>query len=182
MSSPAPLAEKTIFRIVMAVSVLVFLLVLLLDSKILPKPDPMPSFVKYLPGLNAFINATCTLLLILSFRAIKQKKVDLHKRFNLSTFFLSSLFLVSYVLYHWMSDETRFPEDNPLRPLYLAILLSHIVLAAVVLPMVLISFWYGLTNQVVKHRRIAKWTFPVWLYVTTTGVIVYLMISPYYRF
>lgn len=182
MANTSPLAEKTIFRIVMVVSVVVFLLVLLLDSKVLPKPDPMPAFVKYLPTLNACINATCTILLLLSFRAIKQKKVDMHKRLNLSTFFLSSLFLVSYVLYHWMSQETRFPEDNPLRPVYLTILLSHIVLAAVVLPLVLISFWYGLTNQVAKHRRIAKWTFPVWLYVTTTGVIVYLMISPYYRF
>lgn len=182
MATLVPLAEKTIFRIVMVVSVLVFLLVLLLDSKILPRPEPMPSFVKYLPTLNAGINATCTVLLILSFRAIKKKNVDLHKRLNLSTFFLSCLFLVSYVLYHWMSEETRFPQEHPLRPVYLAILLTHIVLAALVLPMVLISFWYGLTNQVVKHRRIAKWTFPVWLYVTTTGVIVYLMISPYYRF
>ena len=182
MANPAPAAEKTVFRIVMAVSVVVFLLVLLLDSKILPRPEPMPAFVRFLPALNACINATCTVLLILSYRAIRRKNVDLHKKINLSTFFLSCLFLVSYVLYHWMSEETRFPEDNPLRPVYLTILLSHIVLAAVVLPMVLISFWYGLTNQVARHRRIAKWTFPVWLYVTTTGVIVYLMISPFYRF
>jgi putative membrane protein len=81
-----------------------------------------------------------------------------------------------------MSPETSFPADNPLRPLYLVILVSHIVLAAIVLPLILLSFWYGLTNQVQKHRKLVRFSFPVWLYVTTTGVIVYLMISPYYTF
>jgi putative membrane protein len=92
------------------------------------------------------------------------------------------LFLVSYVAYHWMADETKFPLDNPLRPVYLTILISHIILAAVVLPLVLISFWYGLNNKVEQHRKMTRFSFPIWLYVTTTGVIVYFMISPYYPF
>jgi putative membrane protein len=116
----------------------------------------------------------------MSFNAIKKRNIAKHKKINLITFFLSALFLISYVTYHWMSNETKFPIDNPLRPLYLGILISHIILAAVVLPLVLISFWYGLTNQVAKHRKITRFAFPIWLYVTTTGVIVYLMISPYY--
>lgn len=175
-------SEKLVFRVVLALSVFVFLLVLLLDSKVLPRPQPQPAFAAFLPLLNAMINGTCTVLLLLSFRAIKRKNVSLHKQLNLLTFVLSSLFLISYVTYHWLSEETKFPAGHPLRPVYLAILLSHIVLAATVLPMILISFWYGLSNQVQKHRKLVRWTFPIWLYVTTTGVIVYLMISPFYKF
>lgn len=181
MSKLEQLKEKQVFRWVMALSVVVFLVVVILDSKILPRPQPMPEFARYLPMLNAFINGTCTVLLLLSLRAIKKKNVALHKQLNLSTFVLSSLFLISYVLYHWMSEETKFPADHPLRTLYLSILISHIVLAALVLPMILVSFWYGLTNQVKKHRKLVKWAFPIWLYVTSTGVIVYFMISPYYK-
>ena len=106
----------------------------------------------------------------------------MHKKLNLITFVLSSIFLLSYVTFHSFGVETKFPADNPIRPLYLTILISHIILAAVVLPMVLISFYFGLTNKVAAHRKIAKWSFPIWLYVTVTGVIVYLMISPYYQF
>lgn len=175
-------AEKKVFRLIMALSVLVFLLVLLLDSKILPRPAELPAFAAWLPRLNALINASCTVLLILSYRAIRRKNVALHKKLNLTTFVLSSIFLLSYVTYHWMSPETSFPTDNPLRPIYLVILISHIVLAAIVLPLILLSFWYGLTGQVQKHRKLVRFSFPVWLYVTTTGVIVYLMISPYYTF
>lgn len=180
MSTFSQYSEKSVFRAVLALSVVVFLVVVILDSKILPRPDPMPAFAKYLPALNACINATCSILLILSLRAIRRKEVARHKQLNLTTFVLSSLFLVSYVLYHWMSNETRFPADNPLRPLYLTILISHIVLAALVLPMILMSFWFGLTNQVKRHRQWVRFAYPIWLYVTISGVVVYLMISPYY--
>ncbi|MBL7923180.1 MAG: DUF420 domain-containing protein [Bacteroidia bacterium] len=174
--------EKTVFRLVMSLSLFVFILVLVLDSKILPRPEPMPGFARHLPLLNAIINGSCFVLLLLSYRAIRQKKVSRHKRINLTTFVLSCLFLLSYVTYHWLSEETKFPAGHPLRPLYLGILISHIVLAAGVLPLILFSFWYGLSNQVQKHRKLVRWTFPIWLYVTLTGVIVYLMISPYYPF
>jgi putative membrane protein len=79
-----------------------------------------------------------------------------------------------------MAEETKFPLDNPLRTTYLTILISHIILAAGVLPMILLSFYYGLTNQVVRHRKLVRFSFPIWLYVTVTGVIVYFMISPFY--
>lgn len=175
-------SEKNIFRIIFSVSLIVLVLVIVLNRKILPRPEIPPSFIYVLPKLNAIINATCTILLLTSFYFIRRKKIQIHKRLNITTFFLSALFLISYITYHYFADETKFPADNPLRPLYLTILTSHIILAALVLPLILISFYRGLNMQVAKHRKIVRWTFPIWLYVTITGVIVYLMISPYYTF
>lgn len=172
--------DKVVFRIVLALSIVVFLVVVILNRKLIPPPDEIPSFIYALPLFNATINGTCSMLLIVSYMAIRQKNVSLHKRLNLSAFFLSSLFLVSYILYHYMAGDTTYPKDNPLRPLYLTILISHIILAAVVLPLILMSFYYGLKNNIEKHRKLTRWSFPVWLYVTITGVVVYLMISPYY--
>jgi putative membrane protein len=172
--------EKNTFRLVATVSVVVLAAVIVLNRKVLPVPDPVPAFVYQLPALNAILNGSCTVLLILSFLAIRKRNIDLHKKINLSTFFLSSVFLISYITYHWMAEETRFPAEHPMRPWYLAILISHIVLAALVLPMVLMSFYYGLKMDIHKHRRLVRFTFPIWLYVTASGVLVYLMISPYY--
>jgi putative membrane protein len=174
------LNEKNTFRLVATVSVVVLAAVIVLNRKVLPVPDPVPAFVYQLPALNAILNGSCTVLLIFSFLAIRKRNIDLHKKINLSTFFLSSVFLISYITYHWMAEETRFPAEHPMRPWYLAILISHIVLAALVLPMVLMSFYYGLKMDIQKHRRLVRFTFPIWLYVTASGVLVYLMISPYY--
>ena len=181
MESLNKVKEKTVFRWVLTLSIIVFVAVIILNRKILPRPEHLPAFAMYLPLLNAIINGTCSILLLLSLRAIKRKDIITHKKLNLTTFVLSSLFLISYITYHWLADETKFPIGNPIRPYYLTILISHIILAAVVLPLILISFYYGLTNQVKKHRRITRWSFPIWLYVTVTGVVVYLMISPYYQ-
>jgi putative membrane protein len=172
--------EKNTFRLVLGISFFVLGAVILLNRKVLPVPDPVPDFVFSLPALNALLNGSCTILLIASFMAIKRRNIELHRKLNLTTFLLSSLFLVSYILYHWMAQETKYPEDNPLRPVYLTILISHIVLAALVLPMVLMSFYYGLKMETQKHRRLVRFTFPIWLYVTASGVVVYLMISPFY--
>lgn len=172
--------EKQILRWIYFVSTLVFVAVIILNRKILPRPEPIPIFTYYLPALNAFINGTCTLLLLASLYFIRRKNIVLHKQINLTTFFLSALFLISYITYHYLADETRYPQDNPFRPYYLFILITHIILAAIVLPMILVSFYYGLTMQVQKHRKLVRWAYPIWLYVTLTGVIVYLMISPYY--
>lgn len=106
----------------------------------------------------------------------------MHKRINITAFVLSAVFMISYVTWHSFGIETRFPADSPLRPVYLIILLTHIVLAAIVLPLVLLSFYFGLTGKINAHRKITRWSFPIWLYVTLSGVIVYLMISPYYQF
>ena len=120
--------DKLIFRLVMFLSVLVFVLVVILNKKILPVPETIPSFVYQLPKLNAFINGTCSVLLLISLYKIKQKKIEAHKKLNILTFCLSSLFLISYITYHWMAKETSYPTDNALRPIYLTILISHIIL------------------------------------------------------
>lgn len=172
--------DKLIFRLILTLSAVVFSVVAYLYS--LPKAGTIPEYAKQLPLFNACINATCSILLLLSFAMIKQKKVRIHKTLNLITFLLSACFLISYILFHSYGVETKYPADAPFRSFYLFILLSHILLAAVVLPLVLITFYYGLKNNTAKHRKIARWSFPVWLYVTVTGVIVYLMISPYYTF
>ncbi len=183
------MTDKFVFRLAMTVSIIVFVAVIILNRKILPVPEVIPAFVYKLPTLNAFINGTCSILLLLSLYYIKQRKITLHKKINITTFCLSSAFLLSYITYHWLAKETTYPADAPLRTVYLTILISHIILAALVLPMVLLSFYYGLKSQeaggqayIQKHRKLTFWSFPIWLYVTVTGVIVYLMISPYYNF
>jgi putative membrane protein len=132
--------------------------------------------------LNAVLNGTTTILLLVSLWFIKKKDVAMHKKLNLAACVLSTVFLLSYVLFHAFGVETRFPAEHPMRPMYLTILSTHIVLAAIVLPLVLLSLYRGLVNQVSLHRKIVRWSYPIWLYVTITGVIVYLMISPYYKF
>ncbi len=172
--------DKFVFRLVMGLSIFVFVAVVVLNRKIIPRPDNVPEWIYKLPTLNACINATCALLLLVSFYYIRRKRIETHKRINILTFFLSCMFLVSYITYHWLAEETSYPKDNPLRYLYYCILISHIVLSVVVLPMVLMSFHRGLQMQVAKHRKLVRWAFPIWLYVCITGVVVYLMISPFY--
>jgi len=190
------MTDKFIFRFVAAVSVFVFVVVLVLNRRIIPAPSVVPSFTHYLPKLNALLNGTCSLLLLTSLYFIKQKKITVHKRLNILTFCLSSLFLVSYILFHYLAPETRFGDINGdgklsaseiaeagnVRYIYYVILTSHIILAAGVLPLILLSFYRGLQMQVEKHKKLVRWAFPIWLYVTITGVIVYLMVSPYYHF
>jgi putative membrane protein len=181
-SANASKQDKFYFRIVLVLSIIVFLLVVLLNEKVLPKPFNTPSMVYVLPKLNAFINGTCALLLMLSLYFIKQKNISAHKKINITAFILSAVFLVSYVIFHYFVDDTTFPKDNPLRPLYLGILIPHIILAALVLPLVLLSFYHGIKMNVEKHKKLVRFSYPIWLFVTISGVIVYLMISPHYKF
>lgn len=188
--------DKLIFRFVAAISIFVFLVVVLLNRKVIPSPSHLPSFTYFLPKLNAILNGTCSVLLLISLYFIRRGNVIVHKRINILTFCLSSLFLVSYILFHWMAPETIFGDLNHdgllsateraaiggVRTVYLIILISHIILAAGVLPLILLSFYRGLQMQVAKHKKLVRWTFPIWFYVTVTGVIVYLLISPYYNF
>ncbi len=172
--------DKAFFRIAIGISIFVLIAVIVLNRKVLPTPAEMPSWTYFLPKLNAFINGTCSILLLLSLYFIKKKEVLTHKKINLTAFVLSSLFLVSYILFHWLAPETHYPEGAPFRSLYFFILISHIILAASVLPLILISFYRGIQLQVTLHKKIVRFAYPIWLYVTVTGVIVYLMISPYY--
>lgn len=173
--------DKLVFRLIITLSCVIFVAVIILNKKILPIPEVTPAFVFKLPKLNALLNGTCTCLLLFSFYFIRQKNILAHKKLNITAFILSFLFLISYVTYHWLiPQEATFPKDNSLRPVYLTILISHIFLAAIVLPLVLMSFHRGFQMNVEKHKKLVRWAFPIWLYVTITGVVVYLMISPYY--
>ena len=190
------MTDKFIFRFVAAISIFVFVVVLVLNRHLIPVPAVIPSFIVYLPKLNALLNGICSVLLLISLYFIKQRNITMHKRINILTFCLSSLFLVSYILFHYLNPETKFgdlngdgilsPEEKAavgnIRYVYYVILTSHIILAAGVLPLILLSFYRGLQMQVEKHKKLVRWTFPIWLYVTVTGVIVYFMIAPYYPF
>jgi len=133
-----------------------------------------------LPPINAGINSLTTLVLIAGLVAIKNKNVELHRRLMFTALILSTLFLVFYVLYHSLSDSTPFGGEGAIRYVYFTILLSHILLAIAIVPLVLITVVRALSEKFDKHRKIAKITFPLWLYVSITGVIVYFMIAPYY--
>jgi putative membrane protein len=174
--------DKLVFGWVAAVSIFVFLLVLVLNKKIIPGPETPPAFAYYLPMLNAFINGSCSIILLISLYQIKRKNIAMHRKLNLLAFGLSAIFLISYVMFHYFVKETTFGGSGTVKYIYYFILISHIILAALVLPLVLISFYFGLSNNVAKHRRLTRWSYPIWLYVTITGVVVYLMIAPYYKF
>ncbi|HWV73104.1 MAG TPA: DUF420 domain-containing protein [Pseudosphingobacterium sp.] len=173
------MSDKAIFRLVWGVSIFVFVVVVLLQSKIITW-KVIPDWVFFLPKLNAIINGTCTLLLLTSLYYIKRRDIQTHKKLNIATFILSALFLVSYIIYHSTGNEAKFGGQGFIRPIYFFILITHIILAAVVLPLVLFSFYRGMKMQVEKHKKLVRWSFPIWLYVTITGVIVYLMMAPYY--
>lgn len=188
--------DKTIKIIIWITTVVICLAVVLLNKRVFPVPDTFPSFIYKLPALNALLNAICSVLLIFSLIAIKNKNIKQHRKLNLTAFLVSSLFLVSYVTAHYFIPDTRYGDVDHngfldtaesaavsgIKPLYLTILLSHILLAVLVFPMVLLSFYYGLTDQRTKHKKITRFSYPIWLYVTITGVVVYLMVSPYYNY
>lgn len=177
--------DKLVFRLIAGVSVFVFLVVAILQSNILvifPDKAVLPTWVFLLPKLNAIINGTCSILLLASLYFIKRRNIKAHKIINIITFLLSSLFLVSYIIFHATGMKTTYGGEGGIRSLYYFILITHIFLAAVVLPLVFLSFYYGLKMEVDKHKKLVRWSYPIWLYVTVTGVIVYVMISPYYTF
>ncbi len=190
------MSDKIIIRSITIVSIVVFVLVIILNRKLIPVTISTPSYIYFFPKLNAIINGTCTVLLLLSLYFIKQKNIAAHKKINILTFGLSALFLISYVVFHYFAPETKFGDlDNNgivsdqekvvagnLRYVYYVVLITHIVLAAAVLPLILLSFFRGLKMQVERHKKLVRWSYPIWLYVTSSGVVVYLMISPYYNF
>ena len=134
----------------------------------------------FLPPIYAAINGLTAVLLISAFIAIKNKNLVLHKNLMTTAIFCSVLFLVMYVAYHMTSDSTKFTGEGLIRYVYFFILVSHIALSIIVIPFVLVTYLRAITNNIEKHKKIAKITFPLWLYVAVTGVIVYIMISPYY--
>jgi len=138
------------------------------------------NWTTYLPHINGIINSITSVLLLMGFYFIKQKNIEAHKRTMLTAFVLGSLFLVSYVLYHLTNESTPYGGQGWIRPVYYFLLISHIVLSVVVVWFVLRAVYFAISGQILKHKQTVKYAFPIWLYVSITGVIVYLMIKPYY--
>jgi putative membrane protein len=133
----------------------------------------------FLPALNALLNGLCAITLCVGLYFIKHGNRDAHRSSMLLAFVFSSAFLVSYIVNHALHGDTIFPGHGPVRTLYLSILASHIVLSIVALPMVLTTFFFSLTGRFALHRRIAVFTFPIWLYVSVTGVVVFAFLKVY---
>jgi putative membrane protein len=134
------------------------------------------SLGEVLPGVNAALNATCTVLLVLGWRAIRGGRREEHRRLMIAACVASALFLASYLTRVALTGTHRFPGGGALRAAYLVVLGTHTVLAAVVAPMALRTLWLALHRRFAEHRRIARWTLPIWLYVSVTGVAVYVML------
>ena len=138
----------------------------------------MTGLVSVFPPLNASLNALAGLFLLIGYVLIRQKRIDAHRRFMLAACATSVLFLVCYVTYHTLRGGvvTKFTGTGAIRTLYLTILTSHTILAVVILPLAVLSVWNGLKMRVPQHRRVARWTFPLWMYVSVTGVLVYFFL------
>ncbi len=138
-----------------------------------------PDWVAVLPTANAAFNSLSALCLICGYINIRRKNRAVHMRFMLSATVFSACFLVSYIVYHYFHGDTKFPGHGFIRPVYFFILISHISLSMVALPLILGTLWWALRSEFRFHRKIARWTFPIWLYVSVTGVIVYFMLKAY---
>lgn len=132
--------------------------------------------LRQLPTLNACLNTISAILLIRGYLLIRRRRIEAHKRTMLAAFAVSTLFLVSYLVYHYNVGSVKFQGQGTIRVVYFTILLTHTILAAVVAPMILVTLWRAWKNQFDRHRKLARYTLPIWLYVSVTGVVVYLML------
>lgn len=139
----------------------------------------VPTWVSWLPALNALLNGTSAIFLVLAYRAIRRRDIQAHARRILVSVGASTLFLVSYIVYHSVHGDTKFGGQGLVRPLYFFILVSHVLLSAVALPLIFFSLFFSLSARYPKHKAIARYTLPIWLYVSVTGVVVFAMLRAY---
>jgi putative membrane protein len=137
------------------------------------------AWVGWLPFVNAAFNSACAYCLVAGFVAIRRGRREVHRRWMLAALAASTLFLVSYVTYHAIHGDSRFLGQGTIRPVYFFILISHIGLSVVALPLVLSTFYLSLSGRFAQHRRLARWTLPIWLYVSVTGVLVFALLQIY---
>lgn len=175
------MSEKTISTLIIIISIAVPSLVAVLFF-VSPPEIQHNLNLSFFPKFHAVLNSLTALCLVLGVYYIKNKKIKIHRAFMLSAFALSAIFLISYVTYHSLSTPTPYGGDGFMKYVYYFILFTHIILAALILPLILFTFSKALNNKIAEHRKLARWTFPLWLYVAITGVLVYLMISPYYSY
>ncbi|MFW2377381.1 MAG: DUF420 domain-containing protein [Cellulophaga baltica] len=170
--------EKKFNRLITIVSIVIPLVVVILFGVKLPNVAPL----SFLPPIYASVNGLTAILLIVAVVAIKNGNKKLHQQIMVTCIGLSLAFLVMYVAYHMTSDSTSFGGEGLIKYVYLFILITHIILSVVIIPLVLITFSKAYLQQFEAHKKFAKITFPIWLYVAITGVVVYLMIAPYYAY
>ena len=168
--------NKKYNKLIVILSVVIPLVVAALFGIKIPNVEPL----MFLPPIYATINAVTTLVLICAFLAIQKKKVKLHQRLMQFAIVLSVLFLLMYMAYHMTSDSTKFGGEGLIKYIYYVILITHILMSIIVIPFVLITYVSAITNDIERHKKIARVTFPLWLYVAISGVLVYILISPYY--
>ncbi len=168
--------EKRLNRLAYVVSFVVLLLVGMMRRV---KLDLGVDF-SFLPPFHASLNAISAVILLVALYYIKNGQVEMHRKAIYAAMICSGLFLLSYVLYHFTTPETRYGGEGIMRTLYFILLITHVVLAAVVLPFILFTFNRAFTGQFERHKKMARWVYPLWLYVAITGPICYLMLRPYY--
>jgi putative membrane protein len=144
-----------------------------------PPPPEFASRMLFLPALNAVLNGLSALALVVGFSFIRSRNIKAHRASMILAFVFSSVFLVSYIVNHALHGDILFAGHGAVRTAYLVLLTSHIILSVVALPMILITFFFSLSGRIPSHRKIARWTFPIWLYVSVTGVVVYAMLDLY---
>ena len=171
--------DRLAIPIIIILSVLVPLIVLVLMN--LPERyNFLGVNVGMFPLFHALLNGLTAILLMLGFFFIRSGNIIMHRNVMISAFGLSAIFLISYVVSKISNDPVPFGGEGYMRPIYFFILISHIALSAIIVPLVLFTMYRGLTKEYEKHKKIARWTFPIWLYVSITGVLVYLFMIPYY--
>ena len=141
-----------------------------------PAADTTHVRLGFLPALNALLNGLSATALLIGYTFIRAKRIRAHRAAMITAFAFSTLFLVSYILHHALHGDVRYPVHAALRSVYLPLLASHILLAIVALPLVLVTFFFSLTGRIREHRKVARWTFPLWLYVSVTGVVTYILL------
>ncbi len=173
--------EQKVRNVIILITAAVLGLVALMYSGALLSIMPAMNQLDFIPLANALLNGTTFCLLIAAVMAIKKGNRTLHQNLMTLAVALSALFLVFYVLYHSSHESTKFGGEGMVKAIYFFMLITHIVTAAIILPMVLVTYSRALAEKFDQHKKIAKITYPIWLYVTFTGVIVYCMIAPYYK-
>jgi putative membrane protein len=162
------------------VAVVIPVVVAILLNPRIPKVE-LGEWTKMLPHFNGLINSLTAVSLLMGFYFIKQRNIAAHRLMMTISFTLGFAFLVSYVLYHLSNESTSFGGEGIIRPIYYFLLISHVILSIGVVWFVLRAIYFAVSNQIELHKKVVKWAFPIWLYVSITGVIVYLMIVPYYN-
>jgi putative membrane protein len=168
--------EKKYNKLIIILSIAIPIVVAALFGIKIPNVEPLT----FLPPIYASINALTAIVLVTAFWAITNKKIKLHQRLMQFAILLSVVFLIMYVAYHMTSDSTKYGGEGVMKYVYYVILITHIIMSIVVIPFVLITYVRAITNNFEKHKKIARITFPLWLFVAVSGVVVFIMISPYY--